>query len=143
MPIIIHPLRDRSEDIPLLVEYFIDQFSEETQGQKIAFSDTALSILRSHPWPGNVRELINTIKFALVKRQGNRIKPEHLPPTFLPYMANLNITRQRESKLKTADVADALAKTGGNKLRTAEILGVSRSTLYRFFARQDNSSAGS
>jgi DNA-binding NtrC family response regulator len=143
MPIIIHPLRDRSEDIPLLVEYFIDQFSEETRGKKIAFSDTALSILMSHPWPGNVRELINTIKFALVKRQGNRINPEHLPPTFLPYMANLNITRQRESKLKPADVADALAKTGGNKLRTAEILGVSRSTLYRFFARQNNSSAGS
>ncbi len=136
MPIIIHPLRDRPEDIPLLVEYFLDQFSEETRGRKVTFSDTALSILRSHPWPGNVRELINTIKFALVKRRGNRIKPEHLPPTLLPYMANHLAIRHRESKLKTDSVLEALAQTGGNKVRTAETLGVSRSTLYRFFAKQ-------
>jgi len=136
MPIIIHPLRDRPEDIPLLVEYFLDQFSEETQGQKIAFSDTALSILMSHTWPGNVRELINTVKFALVKRQGNRIKPEDLPPTLLPYMVNHLAIRHRESKLKTDSVLEALAKSGGNKVRAAETLGVSRSTLYRFFAKQ-------
>jgi len=142
MPIIIDPLRDRPEDIPLLVEHFIDQFSEEARGKKITLSSTVLSILMSHTWPGNVRELINMIKFALVKCRGNRIKPEHLPPTLLPYMANNLAIRHRESKLKTADVADALAKTGGNKLRTAKILGVSRSTLYRFFARQDNYSAG-
>jgi DNA-binding NtrC family response regulator len=137
MPIIIDPLRDRPEDIPLLVEHFIDQFSEETRGQKISLSDTALSILKSHPWPGNVRELINTIKFALVKRRGNKIKPEHLPPTLLPYMANHLAIRQRESKLKPDSVLEALAKTGGNKVRAADTLGVSRSTLYRFFAKQD------
>ena len=85
---------------------------------------------------GNVRELINTVKFALVKRQGNRIKPEHLPPILLPYMANYLAIRQRESKLKTESVFEALAKTGGNKVRAAETLGVSRSTLYRFFAKQ-------
>jgi transcriptional regulator with GAF, ATPase, and Fis domain len=136
MPIFIHPLRDRSEDIAPLVEHFIDQFSEETRGRQITFSDTAFSILQSHPWPGNVRELINTIKFALVKRRGNRIKPEHLPPTFLPYMAKQFAIRHRESKLKTDSVFEALAKTGGNKVRAAETLGVSRSTLYRFFAKQ-------
>jgi len=136
MPVIISPLRDRPEDIPLLVEHFIDQFSEESRSKEITFSDTALSILQSHPWPGNVRELINTVKFALVKRQGNRIKPEHLPPTLLPYMANYLAIRQRESKLKTESVFEALAKTGGNKVRAAETLGVSRSTLYRFFAKQ-------
>jgi len=136
MPIIIHPLRDRAEDIPLLVEHFIDQFSEETRGKKVAFSDTALSILRSHTWPGNVRELINTIKFALVKCQGNRIAPEHLPPTLLTYLANHPAIRHRESKLKTDSVFEALAKTSGNKVQAAETLGVSRSTLYRFFAKQ-------
>jgi len=143
MPIIIHPLRDRPEDISLLVEYFLDQFSEETRGRKIIFSDTALSILRSHPWPGNVRELINTIKFALVKCRGNRIKPEHLPPTLLPYIANHRSIRYRESKLKSDSVLEALAQTGGNKVRAAETLGVSRSTLYRFFAKQGIDSTGS
>ncbi len=143
MPIIVLPLRDRREDIPHLVEHFFDQFFEEAGEKKITLSSAALSILMSHTWPGNVRELINAIKFALVKCQGHRIEPEHLPPTLHPYMANLNITRQRESKLKPAAVAEALAKTGGNKLRTAEILGVSRSTLYRFFERQDNYPASS
>jgi len=143
MPIIIDPLRDRPEDIPLLVEYFLDKFSEETRPKQITFSDAAIAILRSHPWPGNVRELMNTIKFALVKHQGNRIKPEHLPPTLLPYMGNHLAIRHRESKLKTDSVLEALAKTGGNKVRAAETLGVSRSTLYRFFAKQGIDSTGS
>jgi DNA-binding NtrC family response regulator len=143
MPIMVLPLRDRKGDIPHLIEYFLDQFFEEAEGRQITLSSTALSILRSHTWPGNVRELINAIKFALVKCQGRRIEPEHLPPTLHPYKANLKIARQRESKLEIPAVAEALAKTGGNKLRTAEILGVSRSTLYRFFARQDNFSTGS
>ncbi len=142
LPIIILPLRDRREDIPLLVEHFIDQFFDGAGGKKITLSATALSILMSHTWPGNVRELINTIRFALVKCPGPRIEPEHLPPTINRYMANLDLTRHRESKLKTADVVNALAKTGSNKLRAAEILGVSRSTLYRFFTKQGNCSTG-
>jgi len=67
MPIIIQPLRDRREDILLLLEHFIAKFSEQAWGEKITISDAALSILKSHTWPGNVRELINTIKFALAK----------------------------------------------------------------------------
>jgi transcriptional regulator with PAS, ATPase and Fis domain len=143
MPIIIHPLRDRPEDIPLLIEHFIDRFSEETRGKKITFSDTALSILMSHSWPGNVRELINTIQFALAKCQGHRIRLEHLPAILLPYMANHSRKRHRESKLKSAEVVKALAKTKGNKFHAAEILGVSRSTLYRFFAKQGIDATGS
>lgn len=138
MPIIIHPLRDRREDIPLLAEHFITQFSEETWGKKISLSDRVLSILMSHAWPGNVRELINTIKFALVKCKGRRIKPEHLPPTLKLNLSRLYPSEHRESKLRTADVVKALKKTGGNKCRAAEILGVSRSTLYRFFAKQQS-----
>jgi transcriptional regulator with PAS, ATPase and Fis domain len=143
MPIIIHPLRDRREDIPILVKHFIAKFSEEAWGKKIAFSDTALSILMSHTWPGNVRELINTIQFALAKCQGHKIGPEHLPAILLPYMANHSIKQHRQSKLKTADVVKALAKTNGNKFHAAETLGVSRSTLYRFFAKQGIDPTGS
>lgn len=136
MPIIILPLRDRKEDIPLLVEHFMAQFSEEAWGKKITFSDTALSILISHAWPGNVRELINTMKFALVKCNGQGIKPENLPPTLHFNISKLYTSRRREPKLHTTDVVEALKKAGGNKCRAAEILNVSRSTLYRFFAKQ-------
>lgn len=139
MPIIILPLRDRREDIPLLVEYFMAQISEQSWGKKIGFSDTALSILTSHDWHGNVRELINTIKFALAKCHGQKIKPEHLPPTLQVNMSKLYNAPHREPKLHTLDVVNALKKAGGNKCRAAEILGVSRSTLYRFFARQEGS----
>jgi len=140
MPILILPLRDRKEDIPLLVEHFMAQFSKKAWGKKIAFSDTALSILIAHTWPGNVRELINTMRFALAKCHGQKIKPEHLPPTLQVNMSMLYTSRHREPKLHTIGVVNALKKAGGNKCRAAEILGVSRSTLYRFFAKQEASS---
>lgn len=140
MPILILPLRDRKEDIPLLVEHFLSQFSENAWGKKIAFTDAALSILVSHNWPGNVRELINTINFTLAKCQGKKIKPEHLPPTLQFNTSILYTSPHREPKLHRIDVARALKKAGGNKCRAAEILGVSRSTLYRFFAKQEVSS---
>jgi len=140
MPILILPLRDRREDIPILVEHFMAQFSEEAWGKKIGFSDTALSILISHTWHGNVRELINTIKFALAKCQGQKIRPEHLPPTLQVNMSILYNSPHREPKLHPIDVVKALKKAGGNKCRAAEILGVSRSTLYRFFVRQEGNS---
>jgi transcriptional regulator with PAS, ATPase and Fis domain len=140
MPIIILPLRDRREDIPFLLEHFIAKFSEEAWGEKIAISDAALSILMSHSWPGNVRELINTMKFVLAKCHGHQIKPEHLPPTLQANMARLYISRYREPKLKSNAVVEALKKARGNKCQAAEILGVSRSTLYRFFAKQERSS---
>ncbi len=142
MPIIILPLRDRREDIPLLVEHFNSQFSEEAWGKKVTFSDTALSILMSHTWPGNVRELINIMKFTLAKCHGQKIKPEHLPPTLHINMSRLYSSGHREPKLHPTDVVEALKKASGNKCRTAEILGVSRSTLYRFFAKQEKSSTG-
>jgi two-component system response regulator HydG len=94
----------------------------------------------AHSWPGNVRELQNVIQFALVKTRGARIEPEHLPPVLQAYMANTSLPRHRESNLKAAEVFKALAKTNGNRLRAAELLNVSRSTLYRFFANHCNGS---
>jgi transcriptional regulator with PAS, ATPase and Fis domain len=134
MPIMIIPLRERREDIPFLIDHFIHRYAEEIPAKKIRVSPSALSILMAHSWPGNVRELQNVIQFALVKTRGARIEPEHLPPVLQAYMANTGLPRHRESNLKAAEVFKALAKTNGNRLRAAELLGVSRSTLYRFFS---------
>ncbi len=140
MPIMISPLRERKEDIPYLIDHFIDRYAKEIPVEKIKFSSSALSILMNHSWPGNIRELQNIIQFALVKTRGTNIKPEHLPPSLQALMANTNLPRHRESNLKPAEVFRALAKTNGNRLRAAEILGISRSTLYRFFANHCNNS---
>ena len=134
MPIMISPLRERREDIPILIDHFLDRYSEKIPPRKIKLSPSALSVLMAHFWPGNVRELQNVIQFALVKTRGVRIEPEHLPPVLHTYMANMSLPRHRESNLKTAEVFKALAKTKGNRLRAAELLGISRSTLYRFFS---------
>ena len=140
MPIMICPLRDRLEDIPFLVDHFLSRFAEKTWNREIPLSPAVLSIMMSHTWPGNVRELKNTIQFAIVKCQGRPIKPEHLPPTLHAYMIHLSTKRHRQSKLKSVDVIQALADTGGNKVQAAEVLSVSRSTLYRFLAEQENKS---
>ena len=134
MPIMISSLRERREDVPILIDHFLDRYSEEIPPKKIKLFPSALSILMAHSWPGNVRELQNVIQFALVKTRGVRIEPEHLPPVLHAYMANTSLPRPRESNLKTAEVFKALAKTKGNRLRAAELLGISRSTLYRFFS---------
>ncbi|UCD80167.1 MAG: sigma 54-interacting transcriptional regulator [Desulfobacterales bacterium] len=134
MPITVIPLRERREDIPFLIDHFLNRYAEESPAKKIRLSPSALSILMKHSWPGNVRELQNVIQFALVKSRGTVIKPEHLPPVLQAYMANTRLPRHHEPSLKEAEVFKALVKTNGNRLRAAELLGVSRSTLYRFFS---------
>ncbi len=136
MPIIILPLRDRKDDLPALVDHFLAQLADEIGGRKVTLSSTALSILMSHPWPGNVRELKNVLQFSLVKCQGHRIEPRHLPPTLNFSVSKLSRLQHREPKLHAPDVVKALEKTRGNKYKAAKLLGVSRSTLYRFFSQQ-------
>jgi len=143
MPVILPPLRNRQGDIPLLAKRFLVHYSEESLGKKLTLSPMVLSIFRHHTWPGNVRELQNALQFACVKCQGHMIEPKHLPSNLQSTMSRPPTVRRREPKLQPIAVADALKKAGGNKRQAAQILGVSRSTLYRFFARQDNNLAGS
>jgi transcriptional regulator of acetoin/glycerol metabolism len=86
----------------------------------------------AHPWPGNVRELQNVLQYAMIRCQGEVIEPHHFPMLSSKPLP----VRHREAKLRKQDVALAMQKADGNKRRAAEILGVSRSTLYRFFDRQ-------
>ncbi len=142
IPVLLPPLRARKDDISLLVDFFLKEFAYEKRRRKMKLSKEAITFLENYNWPGNVRELQNILKYAAVKCQDNLISPEHFPYYLFTKNIHQTVPRRRKPKLDIAEVADALRKTKGNKRWAAQILGVSRSTLYRFFDRQSNSNKG-
>jgi len=134
MPILVSPLRERKNDIPLLVDHFISAIADRASVRKPSLSPEALALLMTYDWPGNVRELQNAIQFASVKSKGHVIQPMHLPPAIGSPSPTITRRRKRRRKLDPNAVRDALGRTGGNKLQAAKLLGVNRATLYRFLA---------
>jgi len=134
MPIQVPPLRERKNDIHLLADHFISAIAGRTVGPKPSLSPEALVMLMSHDWPGNVRELQNAIQMACVKSKGSIIRPIHLPSAIGSQAPKAIRRRRRRRKLDENALRDALRRTGGNKLQAAQLLGVNRSTLYRFLA---------
>ena len=133
---VLPPLRARTEDIPLLVDHFIQRFNA-IQGRRIrGISERAMAALLRHPFPGNVRELENAVEHAFVVCGGSTIQAEDLPPHI---HGNGQVASQPRSApvtgpLEAAEAAairDALARHHGNRTRAAASLGVSRNTLWR------------
>ena len=122
------PLRERAEDIPLLVAYFIKQCSREMGKEISSVSDGAMSSLLQHNWRGNVRELMNIIESACVLCAGTTIQTEHLPPISETWTTSVDAASDK-------DIREALRLTRGNKARAARLLGIHRSTLYRRMVR--------
>ena len=128
------PLRDRRDDIPLLVQYFVEKYRADGAKRVTGVHPEAMESLKAHEWPGNIRELRNAVERAVILCDGDLILREHLPPdlsgksperhTFrLPYGLTLDAV-EREY------ILGSLQRNGNNKARTAEILGVSEKTLY-------------
>ncbi|MBW2296043.1 MAG: sigma 54-interacting transcriptional regulator, partial [Deltaproteobacteria bacterium] len=135
IPITVPPLRERKNDIPLLVDHFLDQFPEILENEKMRISDEALAMMMDYRWPGNVRELQNAVQFSIVRSRGDTIRPEDLPLELKDFIVE-KPRRGPARKLDAAMVKAALAKTGGNKAKAAKLLGVGRATLYRFLGSQ-------
>jgi len=133
IPIHIPPLRERRNDIPLLVDHFLKEAGEMHKSMPPEISKEAISVMMGYHWPGNVRELQNAIQFAIVNCSGDKIFPKDLPLE-LKDQSILGPSRGASRKLNVENVKSALIKTGGNKARAARILGVGRATLYRFLA---------
>jgi PAS domain S-box-containing protein len=133
IPIHIPPLRDRKNDIPLLVQHSLQQITEQTGKSNLKISNRALSTMMSYHWPGNVRELQNAVQFSFVKSKGTIIQPEDLPLE-LTNLEKRTSKRGPARKLSEESVHKALVKSGGNKAKAARILGVGRATLYRFLS---------
>jgi transcriptional regulator with PAS, ATPase and Fis domain len=130
----IPPLRDRMEDIPLLVEHFIDRLNS-IQGKEVAgVSDDALACLMAHGYPGNIRELENLIERAFVVCHSGLIQRAHLPVNLCsmpcldsPEVRHLNSLGQVEASF----LMNALRRNNWSRLETARQLGIHKTTLFR------------
>jgi DNA-binding NtrC family response regulator len=130
------PLRERREDIPLLVQHFMNNFDKERKKKVTGVSEEALKILMNYSWPGNVRELENVIQRAMTLCQHEVILPEDLPAPMLQEADENPIEKGLREKytldqLEKEYIRKVLIEVGGNKSRAAERLGLDRKTLYR------------
>jgi sigma-54 dependent transcriptional regulator, acetoin dehydrogenase operon transcriptional activator AcoR len=130
VPIHMPPLRKRKNDIPLLVNNFLEKVAYKGQKTK-TISESALSVIIDYPWPGNVRELQSAIHYSLIKSRGKIILPVHLPMELRNQKIN-RLSRGPSLRLDSKIVKEALIRSGGNKAKAARYLGVGRATLYRF-----------
>jgi DNA-binding NtrC family response regulator/HAMP domain-containing protein len=134
IPIFLPPLRERNNDIPLLVEQFLRSFAAAKAKDLQGVSSEALRLLLDYPWPGNVRELENTIEHAVVLAKAGRVEPWDLPAAVQALSAGASATlAQREGKT----LLEILEECGWNKKLTAQRLGISRSTLYLMLKRHN------
>ncbi len=134
IPIILPPLRKRQEDVPMLIEAFLDRARMKTGKDITAIHKSALDLLVTYPWPGNIRELINVIEYAFVICPGGTITPDHLPLHFTSAdarPASSGVFRSDPGSDRRQLLLDTLKQTGGNKSEAARILGISRVTLWK------------
>ncbi|MBN1153432.1 sigma-54-dependent Fis family transcriptional regulator [candidate division KSB1 bacterium] len=138
IPIYIPPLRERKDDIPLLINHFLNKFVHENNKWELKFSEEALDYCMKYDWPGNVRELENAIENAVVLSDGNSIMVEDLPMTIYstsvqPVSAELiGLDESLKKKMQDSEriiLKNAIQKTGGNKSKAAKILKISLRTM--------------
>ena len=130
--IALPPLRERREDIPLLVQHFLDKLSAEAGRPPVTVSQDVMRRLMAHPWPGNVRELQHAVERAVVLSDGDVLGPSDLSlgparaeaPDTLPDRLDLE-------QIERSAVLKALSKHGGNISHASAELGLTRKSLYR------------
>lgn len=133
----IPPLRERQGDATLLAHAFVPRFAKDNGRPVLHLSDEAVAAIEAHPWPGNVRELENCLKRAVIMAEGNRITAADLGLATVEEsldLEHLNLRQVREEAERGA-VIRVLARVNGNIARAAEVLGVSRPTLYDLMNR--------
>jgi len=130
-PIAIPPLREHKEDIPALCTHILNRLGYHRQ-----LSSEVINLLLNWDWPGNVRELENVLERALILSAGDEIKPHHIQfPERVINQQPVSMKTHSLPELEKLLVEEALKKTGGNKSKAAEILGITRRMLYTKIAR--------
>ena len=154
VPIYIPPLRERRDDVPLLIRHFIEKYSRENEKEITGISSQALEMLMKYNWPGNVRELEGMIEMAVVMSPGKRLAADLFPPKLQPSAEPRPLSTETAVEhavsslpwqevpagglypqlvplVEKALIRRALKEAGGVKLRAAQILGINRNTLHK------------
>jgi DNA-binding NtrC family response regulator len=136
--ITVPPLRERSQDIPLLAQHFVDKYARASGKAVRGLAPATIALLSASPWPGNVRELENAIERALALSSSEVLMPEDLPSQSRLDRAPLVLPAPHMTleDVKRWYVSRVLEDVGGNKVQAAERLGIDRGTLYRMLRRR-------
>jgi len=133
IPIHLPPLRERLEDVPLLVEHFLQRLRRKSGKEIAGLTRETMKIFLDYPWPGNIRELQGALEYAFVVAETGLIAPWHLPPK----LSGMELIRKTPPETLTVGAGDektalvnALRQTGGNQSQAATLLGVSRVTVW-------------
>jgi DNA-binding NtrC family response regulator len=128
-------LLERKEDIPLLIEHFLEKFSTQMSKKAPRLVDETVDLMMSYPWPGNVRELANAIERATIFCEDGIIRPSDLPPNVREGHVGLSPAHTSGEHtleaLEKRHITDILRHTKGNKNEAARLLGIHRETLYK------------
>ena len=135
VPVRLPDLKDRREDIPLLVHHFLQKFAQQHGEPARRFSNEGMRILMTHTWPGNVRELENAVEHALTMGSGEVLMPEDLPASVTTperdIVEEATLDNVTLSEVERRYILRILEKMDGHQIKTAQILGIDRRTLYR------------
>jgi len=140
------PLRERLTDIPLLAEHFLRKYMHQNGRRILGFTEEALQIMQRYPWPGNVRELENCVERAVVLTRGEQIRKEDLPPPLVAAAEASSVLfasgsgrpltlREALAEPERRIIQAALEANGWNRQKTARVLDVNRTTLYKKMKR--------
>ncbi len=133
IPIMVPPLRERVGDIPMLADSFFRRIQLKNDKKIMGISSEAMELLMSHAWPGNVRELKSAFEYAFVTCRELVIQPYHFPPTVNSAQPSVKNTKKpllNRADMKKKQLIEALESAGGNQSRAADILGISRVTVW-------------
>ncbi len=144
LPLHVPALRERQEDIPLLVSKLLGNLAKRYERAQLRLAAETLRLLEEYDWPGNARQLFNALEYAVVQSDGPLILPDHLPPELarsaagmpaVPAGATHRLTRYYAPPASADEertlIAQALQAAGGNKAEAARRLGISRTTLWK------------
>ena len=136
LPLYVPPLRERNQDIPLLIGYFVEKISREKNVSPKVFSEETMELLLKYSWPGNVRELENIIERAQFLAEGNVVRPDTLPPHIQalgrdPSAIELKPMKDTVREVERQLIVEAIQRTKNNKVMAAKLLGITRVTLYQ------------